>query len=380
MPVRQVVAFLHQLALEVEQVRQLVRQQAEAVHHKHAGAGFFIAQTFGLHLRDNLLGDAAACRTCAEEYHFLLAHGAARRTAGGNQGTQRNGGGTLNIIIKAANFIAVAFEDRHRIFLCEVFELQYHVRPATLHCLNEFVDEVIVLFAGDAWMTPAHIQRVIQQLLIVGADVQHDWQGIRRTDTATGGVQRELTNGNAHAADALVAQAENALAVGNDDHFDILLGGVLQHIFDVAAVRIGDKHATGTTIDFGEVFTGRADGWGVNNRHHLFKMVVQQAVEEGFVGVLDIAQINVFVVIVFEVLELLPGTLGLLFNGFDRFRQQAAQVKFISLFYRESASLIQQREFQQNRAGIRNIQRSFTFVFEFHAINTHSDRDVVGQS
>ena len=68
-----VVALLYQLALEIEQVRQFVGQQAEAVDHEYAGARFVFAQAFGLHLRDDLLGDAAAGGTGAEEGDGLIA-------------------------------------------------------------------------------------------------------------------------------------------------------------------------------------------------------------------------------------------------------------------------------------------------------------------
>ena len=39
-------------------------------------------------------------------------------------------------------------------------------------------------------------------------------------DAAAGGVERELADRDAHAAGALVAEAEDALAVGDDDRLD----------------------------------------------------------------------------------------------------------------------------------------------------------------
>ena len=41
-------------------------------------------------------------------------------------------------------------------------------------------------------------------------------------DAAAGGVERELADRDAHAAGALVAEAEDALAVGDDDHLGVV--------------------------------------------------------------------------------------------------------------------------------------------------------------
>ncbi|CSF17036.1 Uncharacterised protein [Shigella sonnei] len=50
-------------------------------------------------------------------------------------------------------------------------------------------------------------------------------------------------------------------------------------------------------------------------------MIVYQTVEEGFVGVLDVTQVDVFVDFGFESLILDPCSFRLFFDGFDHFRQ-----------------------------------------------------------
>ncbi len=85
-------------------------------------------------------------------------------------------------------------------------------------------------------------------------------------------------------------------------------------------------------------------------------MVLHQSVEEGFVGVLNIAQVDVLIDFGFETLILDPRPFGLFFDGFDHFWQQAQQVEVAALFHAESAALVQQGEFQQNRSGIRDIK------------------------
>ena len=107
-----------------------------------------------------------------------------------------------DVIVEAADLVAIAVQQRGGVVLREVFELQQHVRPAAFDRLNKLFDEGVVLLAGDARMAPAHVQRIVEALRVVGADVQHHRQRVGRADAAAGGVQRQLADGDAHAADA----------------------------------------------------------------------------------------------------------------------------------------------------------------------------------
>ena len=100
-----------------------------------------------------------------------------------------------------------------------------------------------------------------------------------------------------------------------------MVGDVLQDVIHVVAVLVGDEHAARATINLGETFTGRTYRWGIDHRHHLIEMVVNQSVEQGFVGILDIAQVDMLVDFRFESLILDPGTFCLFFNRLDHFRQ-----------------------------------------------------------
>ncbi len=54
-----------------------------------------------------------------------------------------------------------------------------------------------------------------------------------------------------------VAEAENALAIGDHNHFHVVVRDVLQDVVKVMAILVGDKDAAGATIDLGEPFAGR---------------------------------------------------------------------------------------------------------------------------
>ena len=67
----------------------------------------------------------------------------------------------------------------------------------------------------------AEVERVSQEVLVVGPAVQRDGQRELGVDAGSGGVERELADGDAHAPRALVAEAEDALVVGGHDQADV---------------------------------------------------------------------------------------------------------------------------------------------------------------
>ena len=317
-----------------------------------------------------MLGDAAAGGARPEEDNFLFAQLTAGAAAGGDQRPDGHRRGTLDIVVKGADLIAVAVEQRHGVLLRKVFKLQQHVRPAGLNRLDHVVNELVVLVIGNTRVAPAHIQRIVQQLLVVCSDVQHDGQGVSRADAAAGGVQRQFTDRDPHSADPLVAEAENALAIGDHNHFHVVVRDVLQDVVKVMAILVGDKDAAGATVNLGETFAGGAYRRGIDNRHHLFEMVANQAIEKGLVGVLDVTQVNVFVDFCFESLILDPRAFRLLFDGFNHFRQQAKKVETAALFHTEGAALVEQGEFKQNGTRVGDVQGTVFLMGKLHRTNS----------
>ena len=136
------------------------------------------------------------------------------------------------------------------------------------------------------------------------------------------GVERELADRDAHPADALVAQAEDALAVGDHDHVDVALGPVAQYLVEPVAVRIGHEESARPAVDLAETLAGFAHGGRVDDRQRLGDVVAQHAIKQCFVAVLQRAQIDVLVEIIVTSGEFVPEMLGLLVEGLHRGRQQ----------------------------------------------------------
>ena len=152
-----------------------------------------------------------------------------------------NGRGALDVVVEGEQLVAVTLEDRQRVRGGEVLPLQQHVRQFLVHGRDEFVDERVVVVVADPSVPPAEILRVLEQFDVVGADVEHDRQSAGRMDAADQGVERKLADRDAHSADALVAQPEDALPVRHHDDVDVALGAVAQHLAQAFPVGVGRR-------------------------------------------------------------------------------------------------------------------------------------------
>ena len=145
---------------------------------------------------------------------------------------------------------------------------------------------------------------------------------------------------------------------------------VLQDIVEVVPVLIGDKHPARATVDLREALAGGANGRRIDDRHHLIEMVANQAIKEGFVGVLNVAQVNMLVDLSFKSLVLDPCAFSLFLNCFNNFWQQAEQVKAAALFHAEGATFVEKGKFEQNGASVGDIQGTVFLMGELHRTNS----------
>ena len=200
--------------------------------------------------------------------------------------SEGDGRGALDVVVEGEQFVAVPLEDRLRVRGGEVLPLQQHVGQLFLYGFDEFVDEGVVVVVADPPMAPAEVLRVFEEFDVVGADVEDDRQGASGIDPADEDIQRQLADRDAHSADALVAEPENALAVGHHDHVGIAVGPVVDHLGKPVPVRIGHEQSARSPVDLAEALAGHPDGRGVDDRHRLGDVVGKDAVEQGFVAVL----------------------------------------------------------------------------------------------
>ena len=226
--------------------------------------------------------------------------------------------------------------------LREILPLQQHVRQFLLHGTDELFDKGPVVVVIDAGIAPAEIQRVVAQIDVIGTDVEQDRQRVSGIDATEQRVQRQLADRNAHAADALIADAEHSLAVGHDDHGNLTLQPVGEHLAHAVAQRVRQEQPARLAIDVREMLAALRHDRRVDHRQHLGDMPAQQRVEQHLVALLQLAQENVTV----EIGRLTPVSLvvapDLIVQCQYVRRQQTVQAESISLRDRERGALVQQ--------------------------------------
>ena len=105
-------------------------------------------------------------------------------------------------------------------------------------------------------------------------------------DAAAGGVERKLSDGNRHAAGPLVAQAEDAPSVCDDDNVHAGDWSAIQDGFNPIAIRIAHKQSPRTPVNVAELLARQSDHRCVDDWQHLREMPLQQGVEQHLVPVL----------------------------------------------------------------------------------------------
>ena len=108
----------------------------------------------------------------------------------------------------------------------EVLPLQTGSGKFLLHRLDELIDEVEIRLAANPFVAPAEVFRILKSFGVVGSHIQHDRQRPFRTNPADERIQGKLADRDAQAACALVADAQDALAVGDDNYVDLRIGTI----------------------------------------------------------------------------------------------------------------------------------------------------------
>ena len=158
---------------------------------------------------------------------------------------------------------------------------------------DKLLDELVVLGAANALVLPANIDRVVQPRFVVRAHVEQNRQAVLRRNAAQRGVERHLADGNAHAARALIAQAENALAVRDHDAAHLVKARVGEDLLDAVLLRIAEKKPARPAPDLAEALAALAHRGRIDNGQQLFGVVLDQRVEERFAVVLQVAHVAV---------------------------------------------------------------------------------------
>ena len=116
-------------------------------------------------------------------------------------------------------------------------------------------------------MAVAEVIGVVEQFLIVGADIEVDRDDARGVNTGCGCVDGELADGDIGTIDAPVADAEDLFGVGDDQEVDVIGAEAKAfkrgpHILDSIHGQVDGARAA---VVCGPLLDGLADGRIVDN-------------------------------------------------------------------------------------------------------------------
>ena len=93
---------------------------------------------------------------------------------------------------------------------------------------DKFGHERLVGLASQPRFTHTNVERIVEQRLVVGADIEHHRQALMGMNPGTRDIKRQFTDRNAHAAGAEIAEADRQ-ALRDAGFSD-------RDIFDIASV------------------------------------------------------------------------------------------------------------------------------------------------
>ncbi len=328
-------------------------EQALRVEHGDGTACLVLGRALGADDRLEEPRDADARRPCSEENHALVGKLLAPMPQGGEDAAADDPGGSLNVVVEAGQAVAVVVEQPDGVVLLEVLPLQQRVGVDLLDRLHEPVDEGVISVAAKAALLVAEVERVVEELLVVGAAVEGDRQGQLRVDAGAGYVEGELADGDAHASGSLIAQAEYALVVGGDDQADAGLAGISEQLRNALDVVGRDPDAPGPAEDVAVLPAGAPHRRGVDDRGELLEVVDEEAVEEGLVPVLQRGETDVLLEVVSLAAEVLELQGYLFLDGGDAPGQQAPKAEGGTLVLGEGGVLVDRGAVEQLTASRR---------------------------
>jgi hypothetical protein len=165
--------------------------------------------------------------------------------------------------------------------------------------------------------------------------------------TAAGGVKRKLADRDPHSARALIAEAEDTLAISDHDGLDIVETWISENVLDALHVGVAEEETARLAEGMAEFLAGESHRGRVDDRQHAAKIIQQQRVEQNLDAVLQAAQKHVPLKIGRQAPESLHTPGHLLFEGCDVWRKEPVQLESVSFLLGESSSFIEQRIVQK---------------------------------
>src|ERR1017187_1122620 len=166
-------------------------------------------------------------------------------------------------------------------------------RKRLLHRFDELIDKRKKLLSRRARLPHTQIQGIVQVLLIVSASIDVHGEQVLRRHSGAGGVQLQLSDGDARAICPKISEAEDAAGVRDANEPNVFLWPISQDLLYFAAACDREIHAALPTINVAKLEAGFPDGRVVNDRQKASWIRHYSPIEKGFVVVEQVDQVNV---------------------------------------------------------------------------------------
>src|SRR5205814_8108197 len=172
-----------------------------------------------------------------------------------------------------------------RVIANEILELDNRVWKALSGSGYEFGDERFVVLSAESSLRQSQIKRVAAQSGVVRTHIESNRQTLEGRNATARAVQDQLAYRDTHSVGAEIAQTQNSLAICHDNHPDIALGPLEQHLRNAPAIIRRNKNAARPAEDGAVLLTRLAYCRRIDQRQHLFHVVDDRAIKQRFVTI-----------------------------------------------------------------------------------------------
>jgi len=190
---------------------------------------------------------------------------------------------------RCAHVVAVVLKNVHGNIRAEILKLYKDVGKSHADRVEELVDKLKVGVAAQPVLYQSNVVGVVEESLVVRANIQAHRQNTMWRDPACCTVQSQLPDGNAHAIRPEVAESQDAGPIGDDDHLHFAVRPVCHARVHLAAVESTDVHATGPAEANAKLLARQAHRGRVNDWRKVLDVFDKQRVKQGLVVVADVS-------------------------------------------------------------------------------------------
>ena len=299
------------------------------------------------------VGDSDTRRARTEDHDPVLVEVHAGHIDAGQDRRQHHRCGALDVVVERAVVVLVLRQDAVGVARTEVLPMDHRLGEEPVGRHDEVIDEVVVPLSAHPRVPFTEVHLIVEEAQIVRPDVERQRHDAAGMDARCGGVDRGLADSDLYAANALVADAQNALGVGDDDEIHVVgIAAVVEHrLFDVILPIDRQKDAARTDVFVAESLDRLADRRRIDDRQHLVEVLAEQVVEEDLVSVAQLREVHVLPDGGARPPELLIDPSGLILEARDAAGKKSDQPQQVSFGHGERRTPVGHRVRQHRPAA-----------------------------